>query len=149
MTRPYQHHTLEQLHALRSDPRVGDVQRARIAEELALREEAAGVKANPVRELVREKDVQRRIYRELTRIGCTIYWMSQARKTGQTPGVPDLIVFHPDRGLAFIEVKAPGGKIRREQAVFRTHCAAAGVTYLLGGLDVVADHYGFEEDDAA
>lgn len=39
-----------------------------------------------------EKDVQRKCYELCVRCNCAVYWMSQARETQQTPGVPDLLV---------------------------------------------------------
>ena len=78
-----------------------------------------------------EKDVQRAVYRLLVQCGCQVYWMSQARKTRQTRGVPDLIAFSPSKGMAFIECKAKGKKLRREQQAFANWCSLTGVQYIV------------------
>jgi hypothetical protein len=78
-----------------------------------------------------EKDVQRTVYRLLVKCGCKVYWMSQARKTRQTRGIPDLIAFSPRKGLAFIECKAKGEKPRKDQRTFANWCNLTGVTYIL------------------
>lgn len=58
--------------------------------------------------------------------------MSQARATGQTPGVPDLITFTPDHRMAYIECKAPRtGRQTYAQKRFQHYCALASVPYLL------------------
>jgi hypothetical protein len=94
-----------------------------------------------------EKDEQREIRRIFLRRGAVVYWLSQARKTGQTPGVPDLLAFDPFRGLVFIEVKGAGGKARPEQLEFRELCLAAGVHHVLGGVQAVKTFL-LEESDA-
>lgn len=81
--------------------------------------------------VLREKAVQRAVYQLLVKCGCAVYWMSQARETRQTPGVPDLIAIHPLRGLAFVECKAPNGRMSRAQRLFQHLCGEANITYIL------------------
>lgn len=60
-----------------------------------------------------------------------------------TPGIPDLGAFMPPspidgrRRFVWCEVKAKGGRLRPEQAVFQGHCQLAGVDHVVGGLDEV------------
>jgi hypothetical protein len=85
----------------------------------------------------REHVEQAEIRRIFIRRGAKVYWMSQKRKSGQTKGVPDLLIFDPHRGLVFVEAKGAGGKARPEQVEFREHCIAAGVHHVLGGVQAV------------
>lgn len=78
-----------------------------------------------------ERDVQAKVYELLVKCGCSVYWMSQARETRQTPGVPDLMAFHALRGFTFIECKAPDGKQRKAQREFQELCELAGIRYIL------------------
>ena len=89
-----------------------------------------------------EKDEQRCVYHLLVKCGCAVYWMSQARETQQTPGVPDLMVFHPLRGFAFVEVKAEHGRLSRAQREFQHLCGEAGIEYIVGGVEEVRDWLG-------
>lgn len=61
--------------------------------------------------------------------------------TRQTPGVPDLQAFLPERDgrrqFVVIEVKRPGEKLRKEQEDYRDLCAAAGIVHIWGDLDAV------------
>ncbi|ORJ61345.1 VRR-NUC domain-containing protein [Geothermobacter hydrogeniphilus] len=47
------------------------------------------------------------------------------------PGCPDLIVLHRAVGVGFIEVKAPGGRLSREQKEFQTFCRGQGIPHLV------------------
>jgi hypothetical protein len=69
--------------------------------------------------------------------GCAVYWLSQARKTGQTPGVPDLIIFGPPGHpfMAFWETKAGQGKLSPAQKQFQLQCLRAGVRFGSGGVN--------------
>ena len=65
--------------------------------------------------------------------GCECVHFSQARATGQTPGIPDLR-FYPPSGPAFwVEAKAAGGRQSPAQAAFQARCARCGDPYVLGG----------------
>lgn len=84
-----------------------------------------------------EKEVQRHVKKLLALFGVGVYDTSQPFKAAITPGVPDLICFCQRRGLFFVEVKRPGGKQSEEQAEFQRQAEAAGVPYILGGVDEV------------
>ena len=97
-----------------------------------------------------EKEEQRQIVEALRKLGASVYVLGTRRRSGdhpgtmQTPGLPDLITFLPVRNagrisrLLFIEVKAPGGRLRYEQQIFASSCHAAGCEYLSGGLSELA-----------
>lgn len=82
------------------------------------------------------QDEQRAVWRVWIDAGCTAYWLSQARRTGQTPGVPDQIIFGPPGApfLAFWEVKSGRGKLTPAQEQFRLNCVRCGVRFGSGGV---------------
>ena len=94
-----------------------------------------------------EKTEQAAIVRLLRGLGASVYVLGTHRRRGdypgtmQTPGISDLVVFLPrERGVLFVEVKAPKGRLRPEQAEFRRLCLAclsAQVHHVVGGLDAV------------
>lgn len=116
---------------------------------------------------VPEKVVQQQIREALIKVGAKVYTIGRPPRrdavhkgTGQTPGIPDLLVFLPESPrlvpspldrwpdgspvmvatpthMLWIEVKAKGGKLREEQAEFQARCRRAGVDHLVGGLDAV------------
>lgn len=104
---------------------------------------------------VPEKAVQAHIVQLLRTLGGQVYTMGTTRRNGdfagtmQTPGIPDVMAFLPERDspypaaptsrrlLLFIEVKARGGRLRPEQIAFRERCVAAGVAHVVGDLDDV------------
>lgn len=104
---------------------------------------------------VPEKAVQAHIVQLLRSIGGQVYTMGTTRRRGdfagtmQTPGIPDVMAFLPDRDspfpaaptqrrvFLFVEVKARGGRMRPEQIAFREWCIAAGVVHIVGDLDDV------------
>lgn len=98
-----------------------------------------------------EKAIQASIVRLLRQVGCAVYVLGTHRPRGdyqgtcQTAGLPDLLVFLPRAlGLLFVEVKAPKGRLRPEQAQFRESCLALTVQrqpvhHVTGGLDAVID----------
>ena len=104
---------------------------------------------------VSEKVVQAQITQLLRSIGGAVYVLGTVRRRGdypgtcQSPGLPDLLAFLPPPSsgpglpgsalemLVAVEVKAAGGRLRPEQAAFRAHALAAGMTHLVGDLDVV------------
>lgn len=69
---------------------------------------------------------------------CEVYWLSQARKTGQTAGLPDLIVFGPPGApfLLFFEVKHGQGKLSPAQQQFALHCQRTGTLYAAGSKQI-------------
>lgn len=87
-----------------------------------------------------EKEIQRDVYKIYRAFGCELYWMSQARATRQTAGVPDLIVFHPrTRSMFYHECKTPRGKLSPAQVVFQEQCTRAGITVVVGGVDAAEE----------
>jgi hypothetical protein len=90
--------------------------------------------APPVAKL--EKVEQKACWRRLRGHGFETWWLSQARRTGQTKGLPDLLAFHEARGLGvWIEVKRPEdpAPFTVEQRRFQRLCAACHWDHLVGG----------------
>ncbi len=83
----------------------------------------------------REKDVQTRVARFYASCGCHVYSTSQYRASRMAIGIPDLYVVHPRIGGFWHEVKRPGGKQSDGQHLFQVEVEAAGVGYVLGGID--------------
>lgn len=95
-----------------------------------------------------EKLVQAQIRALLGSVGAAVYTLGTRRPRGdyqgtcQTPGIPDLLAFVPDRRqgvcrLLFIEAKATGGRLSEEQRDFQTHCVNAQVAHIVGDVDAV------------
>jgi hypothetical protein len=81
---------------------------------------------------ISEAEEQRRIRRTaLERGALKVYWMSQARKTQQTPGVPDLWIAFPTFGMWW-EVKAVDGRLSPFQEDFRDECLRNGTAWGTG-----------------
>ena len=94
-----------------------------------------------------EKTEQAAIVRTLRALGWDVYVLGHPsprdgrrfRGTGQTPGIPDLLAFGPERRyggplrrMVWIECKRQGGKLRIEQVAFRHQCVEAGVDHIVG-----------------
>lgn len=80
------------------------------------------------------QETQRACFRVFDRGGCTVYWLSQARKTRQTAGLPDLLVFGPP-GAPFLlmwETKHGQGKPSEAQRRFQAHCQRTRTHYASG-----------------
>ena len=86
---------------------------------------------------ITEKQVQKLVKEMLSICHVVIYDTSQPFRAAITPGVPDLLCFGPRHGFFVVEVKAPGGSQSPAQRLFQQHCEAAGVPYVLGGVDQV------------
>lgn len=103
-----------------------------------------------------EKDEQLGIRKLMRAIGAKEYVLGTKRRksdfhgTMQTPGIPDLQFFLPEkrsqfaldgsrtRRLVIVEAKRQkGGRFSSEQIEYRGLCAAAGVDYIGGCLDDV------------
>lgn len=81
-----------------------------------------------------EKPVQKAVYDLYTGAGCAVYWLSQARRTGQTAGLPDLYVFHEAAGASWWhEVKPPTGDLSDAQREFQQRCAKTLTRHVTGG----------------
>ena len=80
------------------------------------------------------QEMQRQCYRVFADAGCEVYWLSQSRRTRQTPGLPDLLVFGPPGEpfhLAW-ETKAGRGGPSEAQRKFALHCHRTGFPYRIG-----------------
>lgn len=79
--------------------------------------------------------MQRAVYRVFKAAGCDVYWLSQARATGQTPGIPDLLIFGPPGApfMAWWESKAGRGKLSPAQQAFQRQCQRCGIRFGSGG----------------
>lgn len=100
-----------------------------------------------------EKDEQLAIRQLMLSLGAKEYVLGTKRRRGdyagtmQTPGLPDLQFFLPDRRrdahlhpwrFLVVEVKREKlGRFRPEQIEYRDLCRAAGVDYIGGSLDDV------------
>lgn len=118
------------------------------------------------RQRIPEKTVQQQIASTLRALGAAVYVIGHPspndgrmhRGTMQTPGLPDLLAFVPNRRAyvaagacqeadmpapslgpqpLFIEVKAEGGRLSDVQRDFRTQCEKAGVAHVVGDLNAV------------
>lgn len=97
---------------------------------------AASVPVTREDDTAREKETQAAVVKLFRAFGCRVYNLSQARRTKQTPGLPDLWVVHVARGLAWWwETKRPdGGRLSSAQLDFRMECAMADVPHGVGSL---------------
>lgn len=86
-----------------------------------------------------EKDEQRAIRKMAITVGFKVYWLSQAERSGQTPGLGDLWLVHVTRKLAtWWETKRQvGGERSRVQEEFAAECVLCNVGYDFG------DRYAF------
>ena len=110
------------------------------------------------RRVVSEKTEQAHILQLMRAIGGRVYTIGRPPRhdavhkgTGQTPGLPDVLVHLPKAPLTegrcddehmpahqlWIEVKAERGRLSEAQRGFRDFCHMAGVPHVVGGLDVV------------
>ncbi len=88
----------------------------------------------------RETEVQTQVRRIYEALGCVVYSFSQGRRTRQTPGIPDLLVFCARKRLAFFhEVKTDDGKQSPEQREFQRVCQLVRLEYVLGGVQAAYD----------
>lgn len=55
------------------------------------------------------------------------YW----KRMGVLAGIPDLQIAIPGRGITFLEIKKPGGRLNAAQKAVRTALEAAGCTYAI------------------
>ena len=86
--------------------------------------ETVGTPSRPVS----EQEEQRRIRRDAIASGGKVYWLSQARKTGQTPGLPDLWIAFPTLGMWW-ETKALDGSLSPFQLDFAAECQQNGTAH--------------------
>lgn len=82
-----------------------------------------------------EKQVQAAVERLYRLFGCVVNNLSQPRATMQTPGIPDLYVQCPKRGLSFWhETKTSSGRLSAAQVAFRDREAACRRVVVVGGV---------------
>jgi len=62
-----------------------------------------------------EREIQRRIIDALRKAGCLVCVTSNRRHTANTPGTPDLFVWHEGRWTA-LEVKSSDGRLTTKQS---------------------------------
>lgn len=96
-----------------------------------------------------ERVVQQQVLHLLRSVGGCPYVLGTTRPKGDRPGTfmsrgwPDVGCFLPFSATGttwhwlWVEVKAKGGRLRPEQAVFARQCAEAGVPHVVGGVDEV------------
>lgn len=95
-----------------------------------------------------ERTIQAQGVALLRSLGAAVWVLGTTRRrtdyggTMQTPGWPDVKAFLPARtGRAALalwwEAKAPGGRLRNEQAIFALHCATCGERHVTGDLDAL------------
>lgn len=99
--------------------------------------------------VVSEKVEQSHIVQLLRSIGAKVYVSGTHRRredfqgTMQTPGIPDIEAFIPNRcgiggyRLLKVEVKRIGGRLRPEQQEYQQLCDQASVAHVVGNLDAV------------
>jgi hypothetical protein len=90
----------------------------------------------------REKAEQASIVKLYWAFGCAVYDFSQPRATMQTPGIPDLFVFHEEsRRSWWHEVKAGAHGLTEPQEEFRRLCMVThGSDHVWGGYEEALDH---------
>lgn len=83
-----------------------------------------------------EKDEQREVVKMYRAHGCLVRNLSQARRTKQAPGLPDLWIVHRGKAKAWwMEVKRQaGGRLSPGQIEFQEDCRLCGVGHLVGGV---------------
>lgn len=88
-----------------------------------------------------ETKIQRDVVALYRRIGCTVFILgAQPRRTMQTPGLPDLRVYHRGRRVAWWqEIKVDGGDLRPAQREFRELAEWCGDPMVVGGLTAALD----------
>lgn len=82
-----------------------------------------------------EKQIQSDVRKLYIAFGCTVYSLSQARASKQSPGLGDLYVIHRRLRVAFWhETKTPSGNQSAPQRDFEEWNRDADVTVVVGGL---------------
>lgn len=90
-----------------------------------------------------EDDLQKAIVQHLIMRGnkAAIYWhtpnqglrttryAARLKAMGTRAGIPDLAFVLPDGRAAFVELKTPGGRLSKEQALFMDKCIAQGIPH--------------------
>lgn len=83
-----------------------------------------------------EKAVYEDVANAYELVGCRVIRFAQARATMQTPGIPDLKVYHPRSGRTWWhEVKAEEGRQSPAQVGFQALAETCGERVVVGGLE--------------
>lgn len=77
-----------------------------------------------------EQKIRIEIREFMKTMGFAAWDLEQGRKTRQTPGISDLIIFGHDL-ILFVEVKTPKGTQSDHQKLFELEVTANGGTYLI------------------
>lgn len=78
---------------------------------------------------------QREVYKRFRAFGAEVYWLSQPRRTKQTPGLGDLWCMHPRERIAWWwETKHGAGKLEPAQERFRELCEQTHTLHGSGGV---------------
>ena len=85
---------------------------------------------------MRESAIERYLVEQVAKVGGRAYkWVSPGNR-----GVPDRIVILPDGFIVFVELKAPGGRLRPEQKVQRKKIVDMCHPYVLLQSKADVDH---------
>jgi hypothetical protein len=108
----------------------------RRAKGLPLSETPAEREARIVEDDTRqEKLIQAECRRTYIAYGCMVYNLSQVRASKQSPGLPDMIVFHRRARVGWMhETKTRNGVQSPAQKYFEDCAALAGWQYVIGGV---------------
>lgn len=88
-----------------------------------------------------EKEIQADVRKLYIAYGCTVYSLSQARASKQSPGLGDLYVIHERCGAVWWhETKTPRGKQSPAQLEFQRLHWGTGVEMAVGGIRAAEDH---------
>jgi len=89
---------------------------------------------------VTEREIQRRIIDALRKAGCLVCVTSNRRHTANTPGTPDLFVWHAGKWTA-LEVKSPSGKLTAKQSALTESGAVHVVRSVEDALFIVLGYW--------
>lgn len=90
-----------------------------------------GAKRGPTLPPRPEEEIRREIVTWARLSGAEVWDLEQNRPTRQTPGMSDLVICWPGRGVFFVEVKAEDGKQSAAQIDFQKAVLASGGRYVL------------------
>jgi len=87
-----------------------------------------------------ERETQRRIVDALRKAGCLVCVTSNRCPTANTPGTPDLFVWHAGKWTA-LEVKSPSGKLTAKQSALAESGAVHVVRSVEDALFIVLGYW--------
>ena len=97
-----------------------------------------------------EQKLSRDVRAGLTKLQCRVWsteqgYRAQPGGTRCSPGIPDLIVVHPDTGrFCFVELKAGRGKLTLAQKNFAHHVGQVVPCYVWRSLEDALEWFGEE-----